>query len=98
MRFEGEPRVFHVYAVWETWAYDHSGWNAETDLIAVNADFERRGVERFDITSTLAEFCAERQHRMPDQFWQDPRPRALDYLAHHVPPWEVQRGSPEVTG
>lgn len=36
MRFVGEPRAFHVYATWRDAGFDHSGWNAESDLHAVN--------------------------------------------------------------
>jgi hypothetical protein len=98
MRFEGKLRAFHVYATWKTWAFDHSGWSTETDLLAANADFEGQPVERIEISSTLAEFCAEHYSRMPDQFWHDPVPRAMRYIDRHVPPWDrLRRGSPEVT-
>lgn len=98
MRFGGEPRAFHVYATWETWAFDHSGWNAETDLLTVNADFEGRLVERFEISSTLADFCAGHHHRMPGEYWHDPVPRASAYVDRHTPPWTSHgRGVPEVT-
>lgn len=86
MRLEGDPQVFHVYATWQTWAFDHSGWNDETDLLAVNADFEGRHVERIEITSTLAEFCASHAHRMPDQYWQDPVPRAVRFVDRYIRP------------
>ena len=90
MRFEGEPRAFHVYAAWKTWSFDHSGWNTEADLLAVNTDFEGRPVEQIEITSTLAEFCSEHYSRMPDQYWQDPIPRAIRYVDRHTPPWDSQ--------
>ncbi|MEU6137998.1 hypothetical protein [Nocardioides sp. NPDC047086] len=78
-----------MYASWSTWAFDHSGWSDETDLLSANADFEGRPVERIEITSTLAAFCAGHAHRMPGQFWQDPVPRAIRYLDRHTPPWLI---------
>ncbi|WP_245871336.1 hypothetical protein [Asanoa hainanensis] len=83
-----EDQVFHVYARWGTWAFDHSGWSPESALLAVNEAHEGRPLERTTITTGLAEFCATHAHRMPDQYWADPLPRALDYLRRHVPPWE----------
>lgn len=97
MRFEGERRVFHVYATWETWSFDHAGWNAESDLLTANTDFEGRAVERIEISSTLTEVCAESYHRMPDQYWRDPLPRAIKYVDRHSPPWAPRRESAEVT-
>ena len=57
VRFAGEQRVFHTYATWHGWAFDHAGWNPESELLAVNAEFEGRPVERITITDSLAEFC-----------------------------------------
>ncbi|MEH1166787.1 hypothetical protein V6V47_15520 [Micromonospora sp. CPCC 205539] len=87
VRFAGEREVFHVYAVWDGWAFDHSGWNPEPQLLAVNRDFEGRRLERLEITDSLAEFCARNHHRMPNQYWDDPRPRAREYVNRHIPPW-----------
>ena len=87
LRFVGEPHAFHVFATWRDWAYDHAGWNPEADLLAVNAHFERRPIERLTITTGLARFCAEHASRMPDQYWRDPLPRARAYVARHAPPW-----------
>ncbi|RKN16598.1 hypothetical protein D7147_22840 [Micromonospora musae] len=87
VRLAGELQVVHAYAVWEGWAFDHSGWNPEPQLLAVNAAFEGRPLERVKITVDLAEFCAEHYHRRPDQYWRDPLPRARDYLSRYIPPW-----------
>lgn len=87
VRFVGEPHAFHAFATWDGWAYDHAGWNSETDLLAVNADFEGRPLERLTITSTLDEYCVEHASRRPDQYWCDPLPRARAYVARHTPPW-----------
>jgi hypothetical protein len=45
VRFESEQQVFHTYATWNGWAFDHSGWNPEPELLAVNTDFEGRPLE-----------------------------------------------------
>jgi hypothetical protein len=87
IRVAGGSRVFHTYATWEGWAFDHSGWNAEPALVAVNADFEGRPLERVEVASDLAEFCGEHHHRMPQDFWQDPVPRARAYVERYQPPW-----------
>jgi len=88
LRPAGEHQAFHVYATWNDWAFDHSGWNPESQLFKINRDFEARPLERVTITTDLAAFCAEHISRMPHQYWQDPIPRAHEYLARHSPPWE----------
>ncbi|MEU4165235.1 hypothetical protein AB0E94_53245, partial [Actinoplanes sp. NPDC026670] len=35
VRAAGDWQVFHAYAVWDGWAFDHSGWNSESQLLAV---------------------------------------------------------------
>jgi hypothetical protein len=87
MRFEGEPRAFHVYATWEGWAFDHSGWNPESDLLSANEAFDRRSVESFPIDLSLADFCDRHWSRMRHQYWRDPVPRARDYVERFPPPW-----------
>lgn len=87
IRFEGKQQVFHTYAVWETWAFDHSGWNPEQELLEANAEFEHRTLEPINVGTTLSDFCAEHHHRMPNQYWRDPRRRAHDYVARYRPPW-----------
>lgn len=87
VRLAGDTQIFHAYASWNGWAFDHSGWNPEPQLLAVNADFEGHPLERVGITDDLAEFCAEHHHRMPDQFWRDPVPRARRYVGLFTPPW-----------
>lgn len=87
VRFHGELQVFHTFATWEGWAYDHSGWNPEIELLAVNQAFEGHPLQRISIASSLAEFCEEHHHRMPDQYWRDPMPRAREYAAREKSPW-----------
>ncbi len=87
MRLGGDPQVSHTYAIWRGWAFDHSGWNAEKDLLEVNAAFEGRPLELILLSAGLGEFCRRHNHRLPDQYWQDPIPRARSYLSRHPPPW-----------
>ncbi|MGW5011662.1 hypothetical protein ACWEOR_06045 [Micromonospora chalcea] len=37
LRFAGQSQVFHVYATWAGWAFDHAGWNREAHLLAITA-------------------------------------------------------------
>ena len=92
LRRVGEQPVSHVYATWDDWAFDHSGWHREPQLFEVNQDFEGRALERVRITVDLPDFCAEHVHRMPHQYWHDPLPRARAYLARYSPPWEPGHG------
>ncbi|MFG1891680.1 hypothetical protein ACGFIR_27885 [Micromonospora sp. NPDC049051] len=87
VRFAGERQVFHVYALWDGWAFDHSGWHPESQLLAVNTEFEGRPLEQVKITDSLAEFCEEHLSRMPNQYWLDPLPRARKYVSRYIPPW-----------
>lgn len=87
MRFEDEQQVVHTFATWEGWAFDHSGWNPEPQLLGVNADFEGHPLVRVEVTAGLAEFCEQHYHRMPEQYWRDPMPRAFDYVCRFQPPW-----------
>jgi hypothetical protein len=46
VRRTGDRHVSHAYSAWNGWAFDHSGWNRETQLLAANSAFERRTLER----------------------------------------------------
>jgi hypothetical protein len=87
IRFEGEQQVFHTYATWDGWAFDHSGWHPEPEVLAANAAYEQRPVQRVELTTDLARFCVDHDHRRPDQFWRDPLPRAQEYVDRFPPPW-----------
>lgn len=89
MRRQGSRQLLHTYATWRGWAFDHSGWNPEDELLAVNAEFEGCRLERVAITTGLAEFCELHEHRMPHQYWRDPRPRAREYIERLTPPWRA---------
>lgn len=87
VRFEGEQHVVHTYATWDGWTFDHSGWNPEPQLFAVNTNFEGHRLERVEITASLADFCEQHHHRMPRHYWRDPMQRARDYVGEQQPPW-----------
>ncbi|MGC4895306.1 hypothetical protein [Micromonospora sp. DT31] len=87
LRFADRREVFHVYATWGGWAFDHAGWHPEALLLAANREFERRPLEQVTITDDLATFCRAHLSRMPHQYWGDPLPRARDYVTRHSPPW-----------
>jgi hypothetical protein len=89
MTMDGDEHPFHVYATWQEWALDASGWNPEHEVLTVNAAFENRRIERAGITTGLAEFCAAHRHRMPGQYWRDPLPRARAHLELFAPPWTL---------
>jgi hypothetical protein len=90
VRFAGEQQVFHTYATWNGWTFDHSGWLPEPQLFTANTDFEGHPLERVEIAVGLAQFCEQHNHRMPHQYWRDPRQRARDYVGRHQPPWAGQ--------
>jgi hypothetical protein len=81
IRKVGEPNPSHVIASDGTWAFDHDGWTLEKDLLAATTAYEPDATWALvPITSGLATFCAENYHRMPEQYFEDPRPRARAYL------------------
>jgi hypothetical protein len=83
----GAEHPFHVCALWEQWAFDFSGWHASTELIGANVAFEGQAIECRAVADELPEFCAAHLHRPPEQFWDDPAPRARRYLDLHRTPW-----------
>ncbi|MGD9958878.1 hypothetical protein [Nocardioides sp.] len=87
LRAADEDQVFHTFATWRDWAFDHSGWHSEEDLIRVNEDFVGYRLARVEIATNLAEFCLQHDHRMPDQYYDDPQPRARRYVHRFDPPW-----------
>jgi hypothetical protein len=80
-------QVFHTFATWQDWAFDHCGWHRADDLVKVNEDFVGQPLVRLQITTDLAEFCHRHYHRMPHQYHRDPWPRARDYVRRFDPPW-----------
>lgn len=99
VRAADEQQVFHTFATWNDWAFDHSGWHPAKDVVSVNQDFVGYPLVRVEITADLAEFCREHHHRMPHQYYADPWLRALDYVRRFEPPWfrrTDRRGSSSV--
>jgi len=41
---------------------------------------------RLEESPTAKSFCQKYQHRLPDQYWKDPQPRAVSYLNRFPPP------------
>ena len=85
-------QVFHTYACWSGWAFDHCGWHPEDALISVNEQFEGYSLERVGIGVELGRFCREQHHRLPHQFHADPMPRAREYVGRFEPPWSSGPG------
>jgi hypothetical protein len=79
LRAAEKDQVFHVFATWNDWAFDHCGWHPANDLVSVNQDFEGYPLVRVEIATDLAEFCRQHHHRLPHHYYDDPRPRARDY-------------------
>lgn len=87
LRSDPARPVFHTFAAWHEWTFDHSGWHRDGELLEANEQFEGRPLERVEITVDLAAFCGQQRHRMPHEFYADPVPRALSYLKRFEPPW-----------
>lgn len=49
----GENLACHTYAIWGGWAFDHCGWNQESDLVAANEQYEGKSSQRIQITTDL---------------------------------------------
>lgn len=87
LRPPGTHEVFHVLASWDGWLFDHCGWHREEALLAVNEAFEGCQLERLPIGVDLVEFCREHDSRLPQQYYADPVPRAVEYVHRFTPPW-----------
>lgn len=87
VRAQDEDQVFHAFATWNDWAFDHSGWHSADALVAANQDFVGYPLVRVDITTDLAGFCRQHYHRLPHEYHHDPRPRAREYVRRFDPPW-----------
>ncbi|WP_020385407.1 hypothetical protein [Kribbella catacumbae] len=69
------------FAAGACYILDHHGWTLEEELLACTAEYEPdRPWEIIPIPADLATFCATMAHRLPDQYYADPRPRARAYL------------------
>ncbi|NDL57508.1 hypothetical protein [Phytoactinopolyspora mesophila] len=86
LRKVGEKHPSHVIATNGIWAFDHDGWTLESELMAMTAGFEPSTPwERFVVTEDLTTFCQNHDHRPPHLYAEDPRPRAVAYIATFPP-------------
>jgi hypothetical protein len=86
LRKVGEANPSHVIATDGRWAFDHDGWTMETDLLAATAQYEpEKPWELLSVSTDLGTFCATNNHRLPDLYFDDPRPRARAYIARFPP-------------
>lgn len=95
LRATGGGRIFHTFAVWNAWAFDHCGWQSLEALVEVNEVFDRVPLEPVEIGPDPAGFCREHHHRMPQQYYADPRPRARAYVRLFAPPWARNNLGPD---
>lgn len=80
LRRQGDRHASHVIASYGAWAFDYAGWTPKEDLVAAIARYEARELEQLHIGHDLAAFCAEHDHRLPEQFAYDPWPRARAFF------------------
>lgn len=79
----------HVYASNGEWAFDHNGWNKETDLLelttkAYEKKFPGWSCRRITIEpsmTALEDFCKQNNHRLPWQYAYLPWTRTYNYIA-----------------
>ena len=80
-------RGSHVFVSNGSIAFDWQGLRPEQALIEEyfasfknhNADWDAQ-VRLIKDDETCESFCKAHQHRLPEQFYQDPRPRALSFI------------------
>jgi len=93
LRKVGEKHASHVIASDGVWAFDHDGWTRESDLLAVTAAFEpEKPWESLLITADLGAYRRSHDHRLPEQYAEDPWPRARAYIARFPPSPTVDCG------
>ncbi len=78
LRERGGQYPFHVFVSDGLWAFDHCGWTLDTELR------EAYEAEVLMVQTDLETFCAENNHRLPEQFAHLPWQRAHDYIARYV--------------
>jgi hypothetical protein len=77
LRRRGEAYAHHVFVSDGLWAFDHCGWTLDTELR------EAYDSEVLVIRTDLGTFCAEHDHRLPEQFALPPWARARDFIARY---------------
>ncbi|GAB2681289.1 hypothetical protein [Kribbella swartbergensis] len=86
LRKIGDEHPSHVIATDNHRAFDHAGWTPLEELLRTTESFEGTQLERLPITEPLHDFCKTHNHRPPEAFYSDPRPRARTYLNQFPPP------------
>lgn len=88
----------HVYASNGIWAFDHSGWTLEAELLettekAYTERYSRWTYERIIVSEDLEAFCHNNNHRLPWQYAYLPWERAYTYMKQFpaVPPDTVEQ-------
>lgn len=71
-----EGKNTHIYIRKHNKSFDFNGWNNQRALIAVNNEALGCAYSQIIITMDLKSFCKQYNHRLPEQFAFDPRPRA----------------------
>lgn len=97
LRSVGGENPWHVYVSNGSMAFDFAGFTPVDELLAVSREQSGGEVEGIHITDDLTTFCENNKHYRPEQFWADPRPRALAYLARFEAPKE-RHGSASPSG
>lgn len=89
IRRVGVEQVFHTYATWNGWTFDHSGWHRYPVILEANEAYDGGPLESIRIEDDLPTFCARHHHRMPEGYWLNPSSRARRYVAQFSMPWEA---------
>ncbi|MEW2353152.1 hypothetical protein [Spirillospora sp. NPDC029432] len=83
----GARDACHIYVTDGTWAFDHDGWNLESELLRVTRAAEPQSDLRpCPIRMDLDTFCVRHHHRPRELFAFDPWERALRYIARFPAP------------
>ncbi|MCU1645871.1 MAG: hypothetical protein JWN03_6146 [Nocardia sp.] len=83
----GADNPGHVYASNGIWAFDHSGWTPEPELLVVSRAAEpHTNYHSRPIHMDLDELCAKHWMRARPEFAHDPWHRAHQYIARFVDP------------
>jgi len=93
IRRVGAEQVFHTYATWDRWTFDHSGWHRFPAIVEANEAYDGGPLESVRIEDDLTAFCARHHHRMPEQYWANPSSRARGYITQFSMPWDGHDGS-----
>ncbi|WP_327146818.1 hypothetical protein [Nocardia sp. NBC_01327] len=83
----GAENPGHVYASNGVWAFDHSGWTPEPELLLTSRAAEPRpDYQARPIDLALDELCARYWMRGRREFAHDPWQRAHDYISRFPDP------------